>query len=180
MTCIAGIETPDGVIIGGDSAGLAGWVRTHRADPKVFLSGDYVIGFTTSFRMGQIIRFADLPKPLDRTGENLERFMVTDFVNGVRQVLKDGGFAKKDSEREEGGQFLVGVNGNLFEIDPDYQVGRSRDGYDACGCGWELALGAFHATRNQKPETRLRKALEAAAHHSGGVHGPFTIVRSPG
>lgn len=179
MTCIVGIETPDGVIIGGDSAGLAGWVKVHRADPKVFLNGDYLIGFTTSFRMGQIIRYADLPKPLDRAGDDLDRFMVTEFVDGIRQALKDGGFAKKDSEREEGGNFLAGVNGHLYEVYGDYQIGRSLDGYAACGCGWEIALGALHATRNLKPETRVRKALEAAAHHSGGVGGPFTIMREP-
>jgi hypothetical protein len=164
------------VLIGGDSAGMSGWTRTHRADPKVFTNGGYVIGFTDSFRMGQLLRFADLPKPLDRTGDDLDRFLITDFVNGVRQILKDGGWAKKDNEREDAGTFLVGVNGRLYKVDDDYQVGRSLDGYDACGSGWDVALGALHATAELEPVTRVGRALGAAAHHSGSVHPPFTVV----
>jgi hypothetical protein len=177
VTCIVGVQTPDGVLIGGDSAGLSGWVRTHRADPKVFEHDDgYVIGFTTSYRMGQLIRYADLPKPLDREGDDLDRFMATDFVNAVRQALKDGGWAEKDKDREDGGTFLAAVNGLLYKIADDYQVGRSLDGYDAAGSGWELALGALHATAGMKPITRVNRALAAAAHHSGSVHPPFMVV----
>jgi hypothetical protein len=176
VTCIVGVETPNGVVIGGDSAGLSGWLHIHRADPKVFTSGDYLIGFTTSFRMGQLIRFTDLPKALDRQGEDLDRFMSTEFVDALRTAFKDGGFAKKDSDREEAGTFLVGVNGRLYEVDDDYQVGRSLDDYQACGCAREVAIGVLYATKRSKPEVRVRRALEAAAHHSGGVGAPFTIL----
>jgi ATP-dependent protease HslVU (ClpYQ) peptidase subunit len=176
MTCIVGIQTTEGVLLGGDSAGLSGWVRIHRADPKVFEHGAYVIGFTTSFRMGQLIRYADLPKPLDRQGDELDRFMVTEFIDAARKAFKDGGWAEKDKDQEKGGDFLVGVNGVLYRIASDYQIGRSLDGYQACGSGWEIALGALHATQNLKPTTRINRALEAAAHHSGSVHPPFTVV----
>lgn len=178
MTCIVGIRTASGVLMGGDSGGLSGWVRTHRADPKVFTTGDYVIGFTTSFRMGQVIRYADLPKPMERDGEDLERFVATDFIDGIRQALKDAGWAKKENDREDAGTFLVAVRGRLFKVADDYQVGWSLDGYDACGCGWEIAYGALHATQGLRPKVRLTRALEAAAHHSGGVHPPFTIVKA--
>jgi ATP-dependent protease HslVU (ClpYQ) peptidase subunit len=180
MTCIVGVQTQDGVIIGGDSAGNSGWVRIHRADPKVFINGEYLIGFTDSFRMGQLLRFADLPKALDRHGGELDRFVTTDLVEALRTLFKDGGYAKKESEREEGGTFLVGVNGRLYRIESNYQVGWTHDGYDAVGCGWEVAYGALHATRSLKPRSRVRSALEAAAHHSSGVHPPFTILRTPG
>jgi len=179
MTCIVGIQTDNGVVLGGDSSGNAGWVRMHRADPKVFVNGAYAIGFTTSYRMGQLIRYADLPKPLDRVDEDLNRFMATDFVDGVRQALKDGGFAKKDAEREEGGTFLAAVSGRLYRIESEYQVGWSLDGYEAAGCGWEIAMGALHATRTLKAETRVTRALEAAAHHSSGVCAPFRIIHAP-
>jgi ATP-dependent protease HslVU (ClpYQ) peptidase subunit len=179
MTCIVGIETAEGVLIGGDSSGLSGWTRTHRADPKVYENGDYLIGFTTSFRMGQIIRYTDLPKPLDRDGEDLDRFIATEFIDGIRQALKDAGWAKKESDREDAGTFLLGVRGRLYQVCDDYQVACSLDGYEACGSGREMALGALHATRGLKAEPRIRRALDAAAHHSGSVHGPFTILWKP-
>ncbi len=178
MTCIVGIQTPTGVIIGGDSGGLAGYTLSHRADPKVFINGDYLIGFTSSFRMGQLLRYADLPKPLERQGEDLDRFMTTEFVEAVRKVLKEGGFAKKDSEQEEGGVFLIGVSGRLYRMEADYQLGWTTDGYNACGSGQDIACGVLHATRRSDPKRRVRRALEAAEHHNGGVHGPFTILEA--
>lgn len=187
MTCIVGIEYRDErgsrrVILGGDSAGVGGWVHIHRADPKVFSVGPYVIGFTTSFRMGQIIRYAALPEPpTDADVEVLDHFMATQFINAIRNALKEGGWAQKEKEREDGGSFLVGVRGaTLYRVDSDFQVGRSLDRYQAIGSGDEIALGALHATRDLPPEQRVTLALEAAAHHSAGVSGPFTIITGEG
>ena len=97
MTAIVGLVHERAVHLGGDSAGVAGWSLTVRADSKVFTNGPYVMGFTTSFRMGQLLRYAlQAPHPEG----DLERFMATTFIDAVRRCLKDGGWAKKDSERE--------------------------------------------------------------------------------
>src|SRR2546430_1004120 len=99
--------------MGGDSAGVSGWGLVVRADHKVFRNGPYVMGFTSSFRMGQLLRWGfDPPAPPDCRGD-LESFMATTFVDAVRGRLKAGGWAKKDSEQEQGGTFLVGVCGRL-------------------------------------------------------------------
>ena len=84
------------IVLGGDSAGSAGPELRIRADPKVFLVGGYAIGFTTSFRMGQILRFGlELPEPPAASNtEEIERFLVTTFVPTVRQAYADHGFAK--------------------------------------------------------------------------------------
>lgn len=134
-----------------------------------------VMGFTTSFRMGQLLRYAlEVPAPT----EQLERFMVTTFVDAVRSCLSDGGWLKKSSEQEEGGTFLVGVAGELFSVWGDFQVARSVDEYDAVGCGHDLAKGAMYGSRGRAARYRLQGALSAAAYHSGGVVDPFTIVRT--
>lgn len=174
MTCIVGVEHAGRVYIGGDSAGVAGMSLRVRTDTKVFRNGPYVMGFTTSFRMGQLLHHAfDAPEV---TGD-LDKFMVTTFVDAVRKCLKDGGWLSKDKDREEGGTFLVGVAGTLFAVHGDFQVGRNADGYHAVGCGDDLALGSLHSTRGLAPRWRLTAALEAAAHHSSGVAGPF-VMRS--
>jgi ATP-dependent protease HslVU (ClpYQ) peptidase subunit len=126
--------------------------------------------------MGQLLRWSFAPPKPDTA--RLDRFMVTEFVDAARAALKAGGWAKKDSEQEEGGQWLVGVAGRLFEICGDYQVAEPTVGYAAIGCGGQIAHGALHATPTMPPRRRLQLALEAAAHHSAGVHGPFTYVRS--
>lgn len=175
MTCIVGVEHKGRVWIGGDSAGVAGYSISSRADEKVFKNGPYVMGFTSSFRMGQLLRYSLVP-PAPNT-RDLDRFMVTTFVDAVRACLKAGGYASKDKDVEEGGTFLVGVAGHLFGIQSDYQVAKEVNGYAAVGCGEDLALGALYATRRMPNQrSRVRSALEAAAEHSAGVVGPFRII----
>src|SRR5262249_25546320 len=133
----------------------------------------YVFGFTDSFRMGQLIRYAfDPPSPTER----LDKFMATTFIDALRTCLKEGGYARKESEQESAGTFLVGVAGRPFRSGSDYQVGESVDAYDAVGSGDDLALGALYATSDRRPKERIRIALSAAERFSAGVRRPFTIV----
>jgi ATP-dependent protease HslVU (ClpYQ) peptidase subunit len=177
VTCIVGIEYDGGVVIGADSAGVAGYSITVRADTKVFRNSEYVMGFTGSFRMGQLLRYSLIP-PLPENWD-VDRFMATDFVQAVRECLRDGGYARNDSGSEQGGVFLVGIRGRLYRIDVDYQIGRSVDNYEAVGSGEEFALGAMFASAHLPPEERARLALEAAAHHSSAVCPPFHIMSCP-
>lgn len=179
MTCIAGVAHQGKVYVGGDSAGLAGWDLVSRADEKVFAIGEFVFGFTDSFRMGQLLRYSLAPPSINQDA-CLERYMATDFVDAVRECLRKGGYARKTNEAEAGGQFLVGVRGRLFAVHEDYQVAESRDGYDAIGCGHAYAKGALAVTEDQPPEKRLRAALSVAERHSGGVRGPFVLVKTKG
>ena len=182
MTCIVGLVDKGKVYIGGDSAGANSfWDLTVRADPKVFVNGPFIMGFTSSFRMGQLLRYK-LKTPSrfkdDGTQKEVYEYMVTDFVDAVRQCLKDGGYASKRNEIEEGGTFLVGYEGRLFCIESDYQVGEALDGFMAVGCGDQIARGALYGTQMQPPEERIRIALEAAERFSAGVRGPFIILEN--
>ena len=176
MTAIAGLVHDGRVLIGADSGGVGGWIVNVRKDSKVFTNGAYVMGFTTSFRMGQLLRWSFKP-PAPGKG-SLERFMCTTWVDAVRAALRDGGWAKKDAEQEKGGEFLVGVRGRLFVVAEDFQVGEHVDGYAAAGSGEQLALGALSATEHLglDPEKRVLSALEAAERHNIGVRGPFHLV----
>lgn len=178
MTCIAGIVDKGRVFIGGDSAGVGDYDLVVRADRKVFAIGDYVMGFTTSFRMGQLLAHAFAPPNPPSDSEDLMRFMVVDFIDVVRKLLKDNGFSKVEDNVESGGTFLVGVKGRLFHIADDFQVGESTHGFDACGCGAQLALGSLWAmqTRNLHPIEKVRAALAAAETFSAGVRAPFHII----
>jgi ATP-dependent protease HslVU (ClpYQ) peptidase subunit len=179
MTAIVGLARAGSVYIGGDSAGVAGLSLSVRDDAKVFRRGGYLFGFTTSFRMGQLIRYSlAAPKPK----KDLDAFMTTKFVDALRQCLKDGGWARKQEEREEGGTFLVGVRGRLYTIYDDYQVAQAADGFAAVGCGDQIALGALYATAatGMKPRARVKVALRAAERFSAGVRGPFICLKQGG
>lgn len=196
MTCIVAISDGDTVILGADSAGTGGFDLRLRADRKVFTTGRYAIGFTTSFRMGQILRYeTDLPEPPNNSSpDDLERFFVTDFVPAVRRSFADHGFAKTarfnlpgessvtEEGQEVGGLFLVGVAGQVFEIRPDYHLARPLVPYSAVGFGSNIALGALHALSDVSDlslEEKASKALLAAEAYSTVVRGPFHFVETP-
>lgn len=185
MTCIVGLVKEGDVYIGGDSQGTDGrrLLQCVRADQKVFRKKDMIFGFTSSYRMGQLLRYK-LSFPRPHEGQDLYEFMVTDFVDEVRTCLKDGGYASKNNEVEEGGTFLVGYRGRLFTIGDDYQVAESHWPFDAVGCGDQLALGALFALTDggdagtQPPDDPIRAiavAIRAASEFSAGVGGPIHI-----
>lgn len=174
MTCIVGLVDGDRVWMGGDSAGVNGLDITVRADTKVFRNDDCLIGFTSSFRMGQLLHYRLEPPPREPDAD-LFRYMVVDFVDAVRGCLKDGGYAHRSNEVETGGTFMVGCEGRLFTVQSDYQVGEAVRGYHAIGCGADYALGSLASTAGLCPEERVLKALQCAELFNGGVRAPFTI-----
>lgn len=180
MTCIVGLVDKKNkrVIIGADSAGVAGWHLTIRKDSKVFIVGDFIIGCTSSFRMIDLLKYSFAP-PMPGKKEDIAKYMATTFINEVRKTLKDGGYLKKDSEQESGGVFLVGYKSRLFFIDNDFQVGEAYNGMDSCGCGYAFALGALHIAdkyNGMDGIVKVRHALEAADKFSAGVSKPFNIL----
>jgi len=175
MTCIVGLVHDGKVLIGGDSAGVGGLDLQLRADQKVWAKDGYAFGFTTSFRMGQLLRYS-LHLPKRHPDTDLMQYMVTEFIEAVRKCLKEGGFATKKEDAETGGTFLVGTAGRLFRIDSDYQVGEMTGAFDACGCGESYAKGVLFSNHHLSPNDRVLQALSAAEAMSAGVRGPFHIV----
>lgn len=175
MTLIVGVIEKEKVFIGADSAGVAGLNITVRKDPKVFKKGDFVIGCTTSWRMIQIIQYSfNPPKKYEDT--DIFEYMCTSFINELRTVFKNGGFAEIDKGVETGGTFLIGWKNRLFYIESDFQVGECEKPYEACGCGMYYALGALDAMDlTRSAEERIKEALQIGVYRSGGVRPPFII-----
>ncbi len=191
MTCIVAVTDDRTVVMGADSAS-AGEFDVHiRATPKLFRTGAYAIGYTRSWRMGQILRHVtELPEPPDSAdGETLEHFMVAEFVAAIRRSFSEHGFAKisrvarsadyTEEGQEVSGVFLVGLGGHIFEIREDYQVVRPATPYAAVGGGAIAALGAFHALHAHAEvplETQAEAALAAAETYTQSVRSPFHFL----
>lgn len=181
MTCIVGYIEKGNVIIGGDSAGVGGLSIHIRRDPKVFTTGPFIMGFTSSFRMGQILMSSMFKPPHQKKDQSDYDFMVTSFIEAVKDCFDEGGYSQKYKEGDDkGGTFLVGYKGELYMIEGDYQVAMTHDKFMAVGCGEELAEGAMFALEGVEEDIssigKLTIALSAAAHFSGGVEAPFNFV----
>ena len=174
MTCVVGIEHEAGVTIGTDSAAVDG-DDISTSCPKVFRRGDYLIGYSESFRVGQVLayraKFAG-----QRCDDPLEH-LVTVFVDELRRAVHQAGATSTDTPDELAGPLLVAFRRRLYTIDTDYAVHPTLDGYAAVGSGAAYALGALHATDGlPHPRGRVEAALAAAATHCTSVRPPFTIL----
>ena len=177
MTCIIGLIKNKKVYIGGDSAGVSGLDITSRKDTKVFKNGNFIIGYTSSFRMGQLLRFK---LKVDEQKENQTdyEYMCTTFIDTVRKCLADNGHSTINNNEETIGVFIVGYKGHLYHISNDLQVGETYDIFDSCGCGQYYAKGALEILikSKQSPKQIIKKTLETVVKFNGGVRPPFNIV----
>lgn len=174
MTCVVGLVHAERVYIGVDSSSVQGWTRRITALRKVFRTGPFLIGYTGSFRMGQLLEHhLQVPEKLPEQSD--QAYMVAQFIEQVRRLLKEKGFTKIESNTETGGHFLVGYRGHLYSVHNDFQVGEMADGMDAIGSGGDYALGAMAALPHLAPVARLRKALQIAAQFNMGVFPPFHV-----
>lgn len=177
MTCIVAYKKDGIVCIGGDSAGVSGLDIHGRKDSKVFQVQKFIIGYTSSFRMGQILRFK-LKVSKQSEKESDYQYMCTKFIDSVRDVLAENGFTRKDDNADRIGTFLVVYKSNIYIICDDLQVGEHLEDYNAVGCGSKYALGALSILSKQEltVEQVVIEALEVAVKFSGGVRPPFNII----
>lgn len=188
MTCIVALKTLDGrVVMGADSAGSDSWTLVVLKDPKIYRVGEMLIGFTSSFRMGQLLGHS-LSLPEHHADVPVEKYMTTIFADAVRSCLKTGGFAKKENEAEAGGTFLVAYRGRIFTVQDNYSAIENGRDFDACGSGFMLALGSLHSTAHWPkaipPKQRVAMALDAAQEFCATVRGPMRFeiaeAKAPG
>ena len=179
MTCVIGYvdKQSNSIWMGADSAGTNGsWSQRIRLDQKVFIRDEMIFGFTSSFRMGQLLRYK-LVIPERKENEGDFRYLAGAFMDSVIECLKDNNFATIKDNEISGGFFLLGYRGHLYQIESDFQIGLGEDLYDAVGCGEEYALGHLKATEKLKIpiKKKIQQALECSAYYSAGVAEPFII-----
>ncbi|MCP4661143.1 MAG: hypothetical protein GY856_37550 [bacterium] len=183
MTGIVAVSDHQQVLIGGDSAAITPDHKEVYSVPettKVFPAGSFAVGITTSFRIGQVLRYGvDWPEP-PADDRDLERFIVDKLVEAVRRALKVGGCGRTREGMEIGGQFVIGVRSEIFVIAEDFAV--TRVPFAAIGAGRLVAYGALHALAGYDLpiEARVKAALEAAHAYTPSVRPPFGYVATPG
>ena len=170
--------------MGGDSAAVD--TDTFRCvimrDPKVFkLQDQFLIGFAGSYRFGQLLCYKFIP-PEKSEGQDDYEFMVTDFMDSLRNLMKNEGVVKVSDSVESLDEMgaLIGFNGKLYNLDEDFQIGEMVLPYCSIGSGADFAFGSletsFQLSKRMSPRKRVLMALGAAAAFSATVSSPFTVL----
>lgn len=190
MTCIVGLVRKDNVYIGSDSLGSGGGVKQVYCTPKlvkldVFEKKDLSlskialgIGYTTSYRMGDILRYNFTPPPIE-SDEDENEYLVKDFIPELIKCFDEHSFAKTKEGNKSGGNFLVGLRKRLFHVQEDFSVLEPSCGYTSVGSGQEFAMGAMFAygKNNTEPEKCIIGAIKAASEFCTTVGGSPDYIK---
>lgn len=190
MTCVVGLVANSKVYIGADSLGSGNGVKQVYNTPKLaVLDINYrkdkyslqqvpmLIGYTSSYRMGDLLRYKLTPPPLD-TIQGINDYLVVDFIPELIKCFEENHFAKTKEGSKSGGNFLIGFEERLFQVQDDFSVLEPECAYTAVGSGQEFAMGAMYALSSVtiSPEEQVREAIEAASEFSTTVGGPITVL----
>lgn len=154
MTCIVGMLQDGAVYMAGDHIATDGYGREVQKRSKVFRNGDFIIGYTDSFRMGQLLEHVWDPPKKPKDIKDPMVYMVKCVVPSLIKCFDDNKFIRSvggsdDSAKRSvngqayGGEFLIGYKDRLFKIESDFAVLECVDNYDSIGAGEEYAKGAL-------------------------------------
>jgi ATP-dependent protease HslVU (ClpYQ) peptidase subunit len=181
MTCIVACVHKGKVHMAGDRMGSDGFVHNvFNKTKKVFKVEDFIIGYTSSFRMGQILQYSWQPPARLVTDKNDEHYIYKTVVDSIKKCFEANDFGKKDSVEFSGGNFLLGWKGRLFEVQNNLSL-LEVESYASVGCGCYHALAGMKTMNSFKildkePEKFLAKAIDIAAECVTGVSKEYDYV----
>ena len=156
MTVIIGYTNGKNYAIGGDSGAFDdGGLYQLSGEPKVWKSGDALIGGSGSFRIIELARKSGLNDPY-----------------ALRNHLV---------ETNPGGEWnlLMVTKKALFEISDDFSVIKFKENYASIGAGNSVATGAIGVLAEQRvePDVAIRVALKVTVRHCNMAMPPFTVIK---
>lgn len=185
MTCIIGyVDTKGNGHMVGDSAGtnVTYHSRIDLHSAKIFEKCGMLIGYTTSFRMGQILEHC-LEFPDRTAGLTDFEYLIRQLVPAIRKVFVEEKYIQ-DTDKQ-GGNFIIVWKGAVYEIQGDFSVFNHSRGFASCGSGNSHAQGFIEACRSygimsdDAVEDVLRNAIMAISNHNITVSGRVDYLYHP-
>ena len=173
MSCVVGLIDSKKVFMGCDSRATAEevFIRPIKTT-KIFKNKKFLIGFTGSPRVGQILapKYFDPPKDIYDWSDYLRDL----FSDKGMLVMGEGGV------HCQGSNILVATHGQLYEILSDFQINTIEE-YSSIGSGSLFAYGSLYTTSLIKdiitPEDRVLYALEAGGSFDAQTGPPYIVEK---
>ena len=173
MTVIAAFEGEDKYWIASDSQGVGGGTMIERGT-KLIKKNNYIVGFTYSYRVADLIRESkNLPADI-RNLKDLRKFR-----DEIKKALTDDKLVGKRTagDGEHPITVIIISSSGIYEIEADYQIHKiQKNSYAATGSGIDTALGALYSCKKLKVDGKeaVKLAVKSAVEHisscGGGCH----------
>jgi len=180
MTCIVAKVQDGRVWMAGDQEGSDSFrYKEYPNNPKVFWNEDFMIGYTSSYRMAQILQYSWEP-PSRIEGVSDDKYLYKSVIDSIKKCFEDNGFGHKDGTEFSSGNFLLGWKGRLFEFEGNLQILEHLD-FASVGCGCYHAYAAMKAmykfeVYKDSPQDFLAEALDIASDCVSGVGKTYTVI----
>ncbi len=175
MTAVVGYTDGTRTWVGADSLATDLFnSKSTLTSAKVFRKGRVLIGYSDSFRVGQILKH-EFTVPRMVKDADQHTWAVTVFIPALEKLMRSHGLVVDNVMESE---LILGLPGRLLGVSSDFGVHEYRCGYAAVGSGGDLCLGTMFATEgsDMKPTQRIRKALQAAERFNNSVGAPFSVL----
>ena len=183
MTCIIGCRTDQKIYIAGDSAGAddSGF-GVSRGDTKVYKkqtnNGGLILGFSHSFRYGQLLKFKwDVPKYDESL--DFEEYLHTDFIDSIYELMNENYLDDKNPSNKDLGVTIIGFKNQMFTLGEDLQIEKINKQFSdflCIGCGSEIAYGAMEGLSKLEPKERMMRSLQIVSkYYSSSVRPPYLM-----
>ena len=180
MTTIAALEGIDYAVLVADSQITEdNLVTLATSTPKIVEVGKYLIGLSGDTRPGDILSYNWKP-PLYK-GEEPAQFMGKKVIPSIIQAFADNNYDYNKVDKDDGFDYLIAFNGNIFRIACDLSFFQANHGAYGIGSGGQLALGYLYSI--VKPDMDLayskrhaRRAVEIASVLDANTNKPLQLV----
>lgn len=177
MTVIIGFIEKSRVCIAGDRMASNNYLKGDVSHPKVFKNGDFIIGYTGSFRFGEILQYDFKPPHRSKDISSDREYMVSSFIPALRKSLEDGKYSKNDADGKSG-VAIIGYNGELYTLQEDWSIIQYSSNIHTIGAGAEYAAGAMSVLigLEMMPEDKIKRAIEITAQHCPFVSSQCDVI----
>ncbi len=174
MTTIVAIEYEDHCIVAADSITVGGNGRRyiHSDMAKISERGAFLIAGAGDAQPCDALQHTWTPPRVTvKDKEDLFKFMVAKVVPSMRECIRASGYDPDKDDKEAGFDFIIAVGGELFEVDTQFSVTKSKDNIYGVGSGSPFAMGAiaYGAT--------VEEAVQIAADMSVNTEGPILVKK---
>lgn len=180
MTAIVAFKYEGKTYIAGDRCGSNGYTKLLVEVPKIFKVGNFYIGYTHSFYMGQLLEHTWTPPPRMADYSD-DQYLYKQVFKSIKNCLIDNNFGKIFDDKHgepDLGTFIIVYKDRIFIHQPNGSVLEVE--HAGVGCGGETVLTslltAFDLDCNYILRDIIAVAYKRCSEFSCGVSPEFDLL----